>query len=249
MFDAGIGIDSPINGNVNSGAIGFIGTDAAAILPNTYGDVYGTGIQFRFGGGYMLNDLTEVRGVFIFQSADADLVRLGDVGARVTFHDASDDPVSIGSATVRAGNVAHQGPTVGYRIEEGTRSLAYLPDHEPSLGVELDDLPPSWISGHAVAHDVDVLFHDAQYGDHEYPQHVGWGHSAFEHVFRFAQKAPIPTVPVGALIGRVGNGQPFPIGDTTQAFDMPDNGRLFLGVNDDHVADNSGNFVVKIWEQ
>ena len=66
--------------------------------------------------------------------------------------------------------------------------------------------------------------------------------------FRFAQQAPIPTVPAGALIGRVGNGQPFPIGDTTKAFDMPDGGRLFLGVNDDHVADNSGNFVVRVWE-
>jgi hypothetical protein len=65
---------------------------------------------------------------------------------------------------------------------------------------------------------------------------------------RHADKATIPTIPVGALIGRVGNGQPFSIGDTTNAFDMPDNGRLFLGVNDDHVADNSGNYVVKIWE-
>ena len=42
---------------------------------------------------------------------------------------------------------------------------------------------------------------------------------------RHADKAPIPTIPVGALIGRVGNGQPFPIGDTTNAFDMPDNGQ------------------------
>ena len=65
---------------------------------------------------------------------------------------------------------------------------------------------------------------------------------------RKADKATIPTIPVGALIGRIGNGQPFPIGDTTNAFDMPDSGRLFLGVNDDHVADNSGNYVVKIWE-
>jgi len=65
---------------------------------------------------------------------------------------------------------------------------------------------------------------------------------------RRADKATIPTIPVGALIGRVGNGQPFPIGDTTNAFDMPDNGRLFLGVNDDHVGDNSGNYVVKVWE-
>jgi hypothetical protein len=65
---------------------------------------------------------------------------------------------------------------------------------------------------------------------------------------RRADKATIPTIPVGALIGRVGNGEPFSIGDTTTAFDMPANGRLFLGVNDDHFPDNSGNFVVKVWE-
>ncbi len=65
---------------------------------------------------------------------------------------------------------------------------------------------------------------------------------------RRADRATIPTIPVGALIGRIGNGQPFSIGDTTNAFDMPENGRLFLGVNDDHVADNSGNYVVKVWE-
>jgi phosphoribosyl 1,2-cyclic phosphodiesterase len=121
-------------------------------------------------------------------------VRLADIPARITFHDASDEPFAIGSATVRATDVAHQGPTVGYRIEEDGRSLAYLPDHEPSLGVELADLPPAWISGHAVAAGVDVLFHDAQYGDHEYPDHVGWGHSAFEHVLRFAEKSDVGRV-------------------------------------------------------
>jgi len=66
--------------------------------------------------------------------------------------------------------------------------------------------------------------------------------------FRTVPKAQIPTIPVGALIGRVGNGQPFSIGDTTQAFQMPADGRLFLSVNDDHLPDNSGNFVVKVWE-
>ena len=65
---------------------------------------------------------------------------------------------------------------------------------------------------------------------------------------RKAEKATIPSIYVGALIGRVNNGKPFSIGDTTQAFQMPANGTLFLGVNDDHVPDNSGNFVVKVWE-
>src|SRR5205085_480918 len=79
--------------------------------------------------------------------------------------------------------------TVGYRIEENGRSLAYLPDHEPSLGVQLANQPTDWISGYDVARGVDVLFHDAQYGDSEYPRHVGWGHSCVEHVMDFARMA------------------------------------------------------------
>ncbi|MGH9016058.1 MAG: MBL fold metallo-hydrolase [Acidimicrobiia bacterium] len=121
-------------------------------------------------------------------------VRLADIPARLTFHDAPEDAVTIGSATVRAAKVTHQGPTVGYRIEEGGRTLAYLPDHEPSLGKHLSDEPSSWISGHDVAREADVLFHDAQYGDDEYPDHVGWGHSCVEHVMGFARKAGVGAV-------------------------------------------------------
>jgi hypothetical protein len=65
---------------------------------------------------------------------------------------------------------------------------------------------------------------------------------------RMIAKTPMPTIHVGALIGRVNSGKPFSIGDTTQAFQMPASGTLFLGVNDDYVQDNSGNYVVKVWE-
>ncbi len=65
---------------------------------------------------------------------------------------------------------------------------------------------------------------------------------------RKADHAPIPSFPAGALVGRINNGPPFAIGDTTNPIVMSNNGRLFFGVNDDHVADNSGNFVVRIWE-
>jgi len=78
--DFGFGIDISVNGNVNSGAIGVLQGQAAAILPNPYGEVYGTGIQLRIGAGYALNEQSELRGMFTFQSADADLVRLGDLG-------------------------------------------------------------------------------------------------------------------------------------------------------------------------
>jgi phosphoribosyl 1,2-cyclic phosphodiesterase len=121
-------------------------------------------------------------------------VRLADIPAHLTFHDAPEQRVTIGSATVRAAKVTHQGPTVGYRIEEHGKALVYLPDHEPSLGVQLSDEPSAWISGHDVAHDADVLLHDAQYRDHEYPRHVGWGHSCIEHAIAFARKAKVGTV-------------------------------------------------------
>jgi phosphoribosyl 1,2-cyclic phosphodiesterase len=121
-------------------------------------------------------------------------VRLADVPANVTFHDAPDEAVSIGSATVRAGKVTHQGPTVGYRIEEGGRTLVYLPDHEPTPGGHVVDEPTQWLSGHDIARGADVLFHDAQYRDDEYPQHIGWGHSSIEHVMAFADKAGVSSV-------------------------------------------------------
>lgn len=57
---------------------------------------------------------------------------------------------------------------------------------------------------------------------------------------------PVPAMAVGGLIGRVGTGAAFPIGSNSQKIRMPANGRLFLGVNDDGVGDNSGAFNVTI---
>lgn len=57
---------------------------------------------------------------------------------------------------------------------------------------------------------------------------------------------PVPAAGVGALIGRVGNGAPFPIGANNQPIAMPAAGRLFLGINDANTGDNSGNYSVVI---
>jgi hypothetical protein len=62
---------------------------------------------------------------------------------------------------------------------------------------------------------------------------------------RTAAGTPIPASIVGALIGRVGNGQPFGIGNQTSV-PMPAAGMLFLGINDNNFADNSGEFRVEI---
>ena len=115
-------------------------------------------------------------------------VSVSQLPSRLHFHDAPEEPWKIGSAMVHAVNVAHQGSTIGFRIEEGGRSVAYLPDHEPSLGVDLRTLGPEWISGNQLARDVDLLIHDAQYREDEYPAHAGWGHSSIDQAVTFASK-------------------------------------------------------------
>ena len=62
---------------------------------------------------------------------------------------------------------------------------------------------------------------------------------------KMAPNAPLPNVPAGALIGRIGNSAPFGIGDRA-TINMPASGQLFLGINDDHMADNEGGYRVTI---
>ena len=57
--------------------------------------------------------------------------------------------------------------------------------------------------------------------------------------------APLPAAFAGALIGRIDSGLPFAIGDSTSII-APASGLLYLGINDDNVSDNSGQFQVII---
>ena len=59
---------------------------------------------------------------------------------------------------------------------------------------------------------------------------------------------PMPNRPGAALIGKVGrNGAPFLIGKEEGPFRMRSSGRLYLGINDDHLQDNSGGFRVTVF--
>jgi ribonuclease BN (tRNA processing enzyme) len=118
-------------------------------------------------------------------------IELADVPAQLHFHDVPDDWWELGGLRLRAQAVAHPGPTLGYRIENGGASFAYVPDHEPALGVELEELAPDWTPGYELAADADVLLHDAQFTELEYPDRVGWGHSSVAHAVTFAQRARV----------------------------------------------------------
>jgi hypothetical protein len=63
---------------------------------------------------------------------------------------------------------------------------------------------------------------------------------------RRAQNSPLPQELAGALIGRIGNGRPFGIGSGPINIAAPGSGQLYIGINDDGMDDNSGQFEVRI---
>jgi hypothetical protein len=59
---------------------------------------------------------------------------------------------------------------------------------------------------------------------------------------------PLPNRAGAALIGRVGDSRDyFFIGDDREAIRMRSSGRLYLGINDDNLQDNSGYFTVIVY--
>jgi phosphoribosyl 1,2-cyclic phosphodiesterase len=106
-------------------------------------------------------------------------VDLAAVRAEMTFRDVPRGPWTIDEARITAALVAHPGPTVGYRIEADAQVLGYLPDHEPAL-TGIEHRTRDWLSGAAVAEEVDLLLHDAQYFEDEYASRIGWGHSSVD---------------------------------------------------------------------
>ncbi len=57
---------------------------------------------------------------------------------------------------------------------------------------------------------------------------------------------PLPDQPFGMLIAKIGDEKAFPIGDTNAPLTMTADGRLWIGINDNAVGDNSGEFIVNV---
>ena len=65
---------------------------------------------------------------------------------------------------------------------------------------------------------------------------------------RRTTRAPLGNQTAGALIARIGNSETFFVGNQ-RSVRAPATGRLYLGVNDDYLADNTGDFQVMVTAQ
>jgi phosphoribosyl 1,2-cyclic phosphodiesterase len=113
------------------------------------------------------------------------------LGAGWTFGSLEEGEHSLEGFTVLARDIPHKGGrTFGFRVSDGTGSIAYLSDHHPlALGPgpagvgELHDAALDLAAG------VDLLIHDSQYTADELPSLAYLGHSCPEYAVALAEAA------------------------------------------------------------
>ena len=93
--------------------------------------------------------------------------------------------------TVTAREIPHKGGrTFGYRVSDGTATLAYLSDHCPTrVGPGPEGLGEYHEAALALTRGCDLLIHDAQYTDAELPGRADFGHSAMGYAIGLAEEA------------------------------------------------------------
>jgi phosphoribosyl 1,2-cyclic phosphodiesterase len=93
--------------------------------------------------------------------------------------------------TVLTREIPHKGgQTFGFRVSDGTASVAYLSDHMPhALGPGADGLGALHPAALELAADVDLLIHDAQYVATEFADVAYLGHSTVEYAMTLARTA------------------------------------------------------------
>jgi phosphoribosyl 1,2-cyclic phosphodiesterase len=105
-------------------------------------------------------------------------------------HDTEDEEFSLGSVRVVARLVPHIGPTLGYRLEWGGRSIAYLSDHQQPIDGALTVAE----GARELVQGVDLLIHDAQFTQPEFELKRHWGHCTIDYAKWLAAECQVGTL-------------------------------------------------------
>ena len=127
-------------------------------------------------------------------------VQMEDMKAQIEFRNLPADPVVIGPATISWVSATHPGATVGYKISIDDRKIVWVPDDEFLLGFTGD--PAALTRDHRLVQpfgnmidflaDADVVVHEAQYTNDEYPSKIRWGHSSISNAASLMKLAGVP---------------------------------------------------------
>src|ERR1041385_7830294 len=127
-------------------------------------------------------------------------VQMEDMHSVLDFRHLTENPVKLNEVKVYWEYAQHPGATVGYKFEFGGRKVAWVPDNEFLQGYT--GPPEELHREHPVVapyrkmieflSDVDVLIHEAQYTNDEYPAKIGWGHCCLSNACLLMKFANVP---------------------------------------------------------
>lgn len=111
-------------------------------------------------------------------------ITLDAMRARLEFEDVEPGGrVEIGPFTLRTCDVPHPDGAIAWRVEAGGRAMVYATDVEHGGAFTAGFL--------RLCEGADLLVHDAQYTDEEYPSRRGWGHSPWSAAVAVSQAADV----------------------------------------------------------
>jgi len=128
-------------------------------------------------------------------------ITLDQLGATIRYHDLVEGTFQLGAARITARYLNHPALTLGYRVEVGGVTIVYATDHEPHARHQpavssLAGSPPGALPVHPedrghieFLSGADLVIHDAQFTDEEYPKKIGWGHGTVEYAVSVALAA------------------------------------------------------------
>ncbi len=115
-------------------------------------------------------------------------VGLEDYNADIRFDSSLNNRFSIGSLDIETIPTSHSQNSIGYKFTENGKTFVFLTDNELGYTHSNGKRVEEYID---FAKDADVLFHDTEYTDDEYPDKTGWGHSRLSDVLNLSVRASV----------------------------------------------------------
>ena len=120
-------------------------------------------------------------------------ITVAELRGEWSFQPLVDDRFDVEGFSVLAHQIPHPGGTTfGFRVSDGSRSIAYLSDHGPiALGGGPDGWGPYHEKAMGLVDGVDLLLHDAQFTAVELASSPRFGHSAVDYAVRLAERGSV----------------------------------------------------------
>lgn len=115
-------------------------------------------------------------------------INYDDVHANITYADIYGKSCQFGDLKITPIALSHPNQGTGYKFSESGKSFVFLTDNELGFRHEGGLVYEDYLG---FCRGADLLIHDAEYREKEYPKRRGWGHSTIEQATKLALDAGV----------------------------------------------------------